>query len=388
MNSIATTSVFRPLRKVSTTYPFRLLLLSTEVYPDVKRGGGVFARNLYNVLKDLVFQVKITALRHDYIPVNLNSDIIWVEVPWQITSRIKFLLSLPAYLFSSIQVILKFRPHFIISNGAYECLPPILTRQPFAVVVHDESPLTVGVITRPLLLLALRRSRLILCPSRSIASIISHYTDRRVFIISNYVDKRKQRLLLNAKPDMFFNKHPELKGKKIILFVGAFSSHKGVMSLINSMKKVREVFSDAFLVMVGLGCDPAKSDLSKGIICDGILTDEELCVYLAAADIFVLPSIRSEGFGIALLEALVAEKPVVVGNLPSFREVAQNSAIYVDGRNPESIARALITLLSNKDLVRLLTCRARERSRLFSIERAKQQCIALLEHVKEMLKKR
>jgi len=370
-------------------YPFYLLLLSTEVYPDVKRGGGVFARNLYNVLKSLVLQVRVIGLRHNYIPpVNLNFDITWVKVPWQITSKTKFLLSLLIYLLSSIQIMLKLRPHFIISNGAYECLPPLLTRRPFAVVVHDESPLTVGVITRPLLLLALRKSKLVICPSRSIASIISHYTNRRVFIINNYLDERKRYLLLNAKPDMFFNRHPELKGKRIILFIGAFSPHKGVLSLMKSMKRVREVFNDAFLIMVGPGCDPVKSNPSEGIICDGVLTDRELCAYLAAADIFVLPSIRSEGFGIALLEALAAGKPVIAGDLPSFREVARNSAIYVNGKNPESIAQALITLLTNRDFVRLLTQRARESSRLFSKKRVKQQCIAFLEYVKRELRKR
>jgi len=254
--------------------------------------------------------------------------------------------------------------------------------------VHDESPLTVGVIPRPLLLLALRKSKLVICPSRSIADIISHYTNRRIFIINNYLNKRKRHLLLNAKPDMFFNRHPELKGKKLILFIGAFSPHKGVLALIKSMEKVREIFSDAFLIMVGPGCDPVKSDPSKGIICDGILTEEELCAYLAVADIFVLPSIRSEGFGIALLEALAAGKPIIAGNLPSFREVAQNSAIYVDGKNPESIAQAIITLLTNRDFVRLLTQRTREYSSLFSKERVKQQCITLLEHIKREFRKR
>jgi len=371
-----------------TKYPFHLLLLSTEVYPDVKRGGGVYAKNLRNVLKDLVFQVKIIALRHNYISASLAPDVTWIEVPWRITSRIKFLTSLPVYLFFSIRAILKFRPCFIISNDVYECLPPILTRQPFAIVVHDESPLTVGVITRPLLLLALRKSKLVICPSHSIANIISCYTNKKVFIINNYLDERKRHLLLDPKPDIFFNRHPELGGKRIILFVGAFSPHKGVLSLISSMKKVREVFSDAFLVMVGPGCNPVKSDPSKGIICDGILTDEELCAYLAAANIFVLPSIRSEGFGIALLEAMAAGKPIIAGNLPSFREVAQNSAIYVDGKNPESIAQALIILLTNREFARLLSQRAREHSRLFSKERVRQQCIALLEHVKKVAQER
>ncbi len=371
-------------------YPFRLLLLSTQFYPDVKRGGGVFAKCLYNVLKGIVFQIKVLTLCHDYTcaSVGLNSMITWVKIPWKITSRIKFLISLPIYLLFSIQEILKFKPHFIISNGIYEALPPILTRQPFAIVVLDDSPLTMGVITRPLLLLALRKCKLVICPSRSTASIISHYTNKKVFIINAYLDERKRHLIINSKPDMFFHKHPELKGKKIILFIGAFSPHKGVLSLISSMKKVREVFSDAFLIIVGPGCDPAKSDPSKGIICDGILTDEELGAYLATANIFVLPSVRSEGFGIALLEALTAGKPIVAGNLPAFKEVARDAAIYVDGRSPESIANAIITLLSNEDFSKLLSQKAREYSKLYSKERVRQQGIALLEYVKKVIQKR
>jgi len=355
-----------------------IILLSTEIYPDVKRGGAIFARNLYHLLKGLLPKVEIVVLSHSRQM--KHPDMILIKPPWHITSEFSFLISLPIYIFHSIWVLSKLKPHFVISNGVYDSLPPILARKPFAIVVHDTSALTFGVITRPLFLLSLKKARFVICPSQSVAKEISNYTSR-IFILNNYITQDKFEKITRANSEVFFNRYPELRGKKIILFIGAYSSHKGIPALINSMKEVKRVVPDAFLVIAGPGSDQKKSNFNEGIIYAGVLEEDELISYLVATDIFVLPSVKSEGFGIALLEAMVARKPVIAGNLPAFKEVAEDAAIYVNGSDPKSIAQAITSLFLNDRLARSLSSKAYCQSKLFTEEKVKLQCVKLLEHI-------
>ena len=73
--------------------------------------------------------------------------------------------------------------------------------------------------------------------------------------------------------------------------------------------------------------------------------------YLKAFDIYIQPSIK-EGFPWALLEAMAAGLPVVatrVGAIPEIIQDGQNGLI-VPPRNPESLASAVASLLSNESL--------------------------------------
>jgi glycosyltransferase involved in cell wall biosynthesis len=59
------------------------------------------------------------------------------------------------------------------------------------------------------------------------------------------------------------------------------------------------------------------------------------------ADVFVLPS-EYEGFGLPVLEGLLAGVPVVTMKKASLPEVGGNCAVYVQESSPESFARAIL----------------------------------------------
>lgn len=92
-----------------------------------------------------------------------------------------------------------------------------------------------------------------------------------------------------------------------------------------------------------------------GVHFAGHLNDEELCALYSLAEFFVYPSLM-EGFGIPLLEAMHAHCPLCLSDLPAFREVAGDTAVYFDpldldamrdafdasiGRRGDSLARAM-----------------------------------------------
>ncbi len=357
---------------------YLILLLSTEIYPDVKRGGAIFAKNFYEVLRELVPELTIYSLDHNMVS---NSPEM-LKLPWRLTSKLRFLIALPVYLFFATNILLKCRPHLVISNGLYECIPPLLVNRPFGVVIHDDSAFRVGVVTRPLIAMVMKRAQFIICPSESTSRIVSYYARRPIFVVNNYIEPRKLRLIQNAKPDALVRRYPQLQGKRIILFVGIFSAHKGVLSLIHSVVELRKRIPDLFLVLVGPGSKEMRLDKAQnGIIHAGVLDEDDLASYLRCASVFVIPSIQSEGFGIALVEAMAAGKPIVAGDLSSFREVAGDGAVYVNGKDVQAIVKALEFLFANESFARSLSEKAKERSRLFRKAVVKEQCTALLYHI-------
>jgi glycosyltransferase involved in cell wall biosynthesis len=108
--------------------------------------------------------------------------------------------------------------------------------------------------------------------------------------------------------------------------------------------------------------------LDKLICFTGIIDDSELAHLYWSNEIFVFPSLY-EGFGLPVLEAMAAGKPVIARNASAMAEIVGNAGILVETRNPPEIAEAISRLIDNpplrKNLGRLASARAKE----FTVER-------------------
>src|SRR3954452_18969888 len=86
----------------------------------------------------------------------------------------------------------------------------------------------------------------------------------------------------------------------------------------------------------------AELDLSRHVRRLGALEPDELERLYRAADVFAFPSVK-EGFGLAALEALAAELPVVASDLDAFRGFLDDrSARLVGVGDVTALARALL----------------------------------------------
>ena len=96
-------------------------------------------------------------------------------------------------------------------------------------------------------------------------------------------------------------------------------------------------------------------------VADGTLPADEVSRLLAAAAVFAAPGLY-EPFGLAALEAATAGCALVLGDLPTQRELWDGAAVFVDGRDDEALAAALTTLAECETLRAELAARARRRA--------------------------
>lgn len=107
---------------------------------------------------------------------------------------------------------------------------------------------------------------------------------------------------------------------------------------------------------------------SRGATLLGPLPFDELSRWLARASVFVLPA-RYEPFGLGALEAGLAGCVLVLGDIPSLREVWDGAAVFVDPEDDVALANTLTRLLADDPARATLGERARARARTYTPER-------------------
>jgi glycosyltransferase involved in cell wall biosynthesis len=100
----------------------------------------------------------------------------------------------------------------------------------------------------------------------------------------------------------------------------------------------------------------------------GRLSNVELEERFAAASIFASPA-TYEPFGLAALEAGLAGCALVLGDIPSLREVWGDAAAFVDPDDPDALAAELRRLIGDSRWLRERAAAAEARARLFTPER-------------------
>jgi phosphatidylinositol alpha-mannosyltransferase len=150
-----------------------------------------------------------------------------------------------------------------------------------------------------------------------------------------------------------------------VLFVGRLEQRKGADLLIRAMSLVQRRVPGAQLVMVGegperLALERLAEELGVDATFEGRVTDEALPAYYRAADVVCSPALGGESFGVVLLEAMAAGRPVVATRIDGYAELLNGAACatLVDVEDPAAIADAIESLLANPDLRRTLGARA------------------------------
>lgn len=130
----------------------------------------------------------------------------------------------------------------------------------------------------------------------------------------------------------------------IILFVGGFIDRKGPLRVLAACDLLPEVPK-----MVFIGEGPQQPQHPQIVFC-GKTTQDELKLYLNAADIFVTPS-RKEGMPNALLEAMACSCRIVASDIPVHRDLLEDykQGALCSGEDPAALASAVHRMLISDD---------------------------------------
>lgn len=143
---------------------------------------------------------------------------------------------------------------------------------------------------------------------------------------------------------------------KYLLTVGTIEPRKNYKLLIDAFKSIGDKDKEVKLVIVGkMGwkMDGFQSLIDQHphkdrIIITGFVTREELWSYYENARAFVFTS-NYEGFGIPVLEACYHGLPLLLSDVPTSIEIAEDAAIYFNKENTSELSEKTITLLASND---------------------------------------
>jgi glycosyltransferase involved in cell wall biosynthesis len=135
----------------------------------------------------------------------------------------------------------------------------------------------------------------------------------------------------------------------LLLTARRFVPRMGLDELLHAVAELRASL-DIRLALVGGGMLDAKLrrlcadlGLSKDVLFLGTVPDAELRDWYRAADLFVLPTVADEGFGMVTAEALASGTPVVgtpVGATPELL-TPLDSRLVAEGADPAALAAAI-----------------------------------------------
>jgi glycosyltransferase involved in cell wall biosynthesis len=110
------------------------------------------------------------------------------------------------------------------------------------------------------------------------------------------------------------------------------------------------------------GCVPL-----SGVDYLGLVPAHELKPYYRDAAVFVLPA-RYEPFGLSVLEAALSGCALVLGDIPTFRELWHGAALFVDPDDPNELVAQVNRLTRNRKYREQLAQRAMARAGRFRLE--------------------
>jgi glycosyltransferase involved in cell wall biosynthesis len=196
----------------------------------------------------------------------------------------------------------------------------------------------------------------------------------KVEVIHYGLDDLPQPWGANAADDV-----PE--GARILLAVSRLEPQKGIDVAVRALPEVLATQRDAHLVVLGEG--PQRAQLEQLATSLGVPVHlpgrvPDVAAWLRRADLLVHPA-RWEGFGLALLEAMLASLPVVATNVSSIPEIVVDgeTGVLVPPNDPSALAGAISRTLDHPgDLGQRGRARAREE---FSVARMADRTLAVYE---------
>ncbi|MFS0688580.1 glycosyltransferase [Sporosarcina sp. 179-K 8C2 HS] len=320
----------------------RRIAVFSNMYPSEKHPTfGIFVKNQVELLRSKGIQV----------------DLIAIDEPGK--GKVATIKKYLAWFLKSIGFLIRHKKHLSLTHAHYAFPTGVLSligkrlfRIPYVVTVHGgdidkmaaKSERIAG-YTRKVLQGA---DAVITVGERLKNDVITKFgvKEEHVHVMSMGVNTE----IFQPMPKEEARKQLDIpQNEKLLLFVGNMIEAKGVLELVDAFDIVRKDHPEAALHLIGSSKDErfmetlAKRMLSKDVRISHQepLPQKEVAKWIAAADVFVLPS-HHEGFGLVALEAMAVGTTVVGTDVGGLSFLLNNGAgILVEPKNPESLAAGL-----------------------------------------------
>lgn len=199
----------------------------------------------------------------------------------------------------------------------------------------------------------LHKADLIISPSNAMWQAIKQ----------NYHPAAKHKVIYNCRSREIFS--PAHKQETVISLGRIWDEAKNVQLLVDAAAHIQwqvKIAGDAKFE------DERCEVMKRNINFLSKLSTEKVSEELSVASIFVLPA-KYEPFGLSALEAALSGCALVLGDIPSLREIWNDAALYVNTDNTAALAATINHLIQNKKILSEYSAKTKLHAKQYSTER-------------------
>jgi glycosyltransferase involved in cell wall biosynthesis len=290
----------------------------------------------------------------------------------------------PRLLVSLRRALRSLRPDVVHTHLVHaDVYGALSARGPLVSTKHNDDRFRTGPFRHLERVLTRRAGRVI-----AITEALARFTVERVGLPAGKVEVIHYGL--DAPPRAWGENPPVLlpDGARVLLAVCRLTEQKGVDVVVRALALARAEHPEAVLVVVGEGPERAALERLAGDlrVADAVFMPGrvgDVAEWLGRAEVVVHP-VRWEGFGLAVLEAMLAGRPVVASAVSSIPEIVVDgeTGLLVHPDDPAALAAAVSGLLADGGLALRLGAAGLARARReFSVDRMTTRTIAVYERV-------
>jgi len=223
---------------------------------------------------------------------------------------------------------------------------PYIKSTPSIVIVHDTAFMRHPQTIEPKNLAYLSKHVPISLKESWRTAAVSEFTRSEISSLFDKTSKPVALISAGINPD----EHRSVERKRFLLAVATLEPRKNLAKLLEAYGLLPEALRERYPLKIvgakGWGNDPLH-EVPRHAELLGYVSDNELEDLYASCSYLVFPS-TYEGFGLPILEAFSHNTPVICSDIPPFREIAGDNALYFNPADSRDIAKKIALALSGR----------------------------------------